>query len=712
MTLPRRTLSFLLAAVLLPAALPARAQQDEHGPTPPRLSYLDGQVSFWRPGAEDWAAAHVNTPLAEGDSVYTDAGANVELQVGHHAYVRAGESTQLGLDGLENDLLQFKLTGGHVALDLRESPGRRVEVDTPAAAVIIDHPGYYRVIVGEAGTKLDVRNGGGAIVTPEGGQQATVGDGTEAVIEGNGVQTQAAPQPDAWDQWNFERDQRHPQQAQQYVPDNVYGTDELQQYGTWRAEPQYGNVWYPTAVAAGWTPYSAGRWIWDPFYGWSWVDDAPWGWAPFHYGRWVFGGGGWGWAPGPIVSAAVYAPALVAFFGPVAVSVGVPFVSWVPLAWGEPCFPWWGGYVGHPWWGGWGGPHVNITNVTNINVYRNTRVNNGIVSVQREGFGRGRIERARLDEGTLRNMRPVRGAPNVRPQPASLIAGEGRGHRPPEQLQNRQVVATRQPRDNAERLRQVGLTAPAARPEVKRIVSAPARVQSRPAAPGAPGRSFENASRGAAPPPHPGTPGGQSQWVGKHPERPQPPPPPHHEHVQQNLGGSGAPAGSRGTGGYRAAREPGYEPHAAPPPRGGNELGRRAEPPPVPQPRQQYREPMSRKAMPPEAMPQREMPRQAAPAPRAAPPPHPVPRAVPPEPAGGPQGRPAPEPHARRVAPAPAHTASRARSTPRETWQSRASHRNRSAARPRDERSSYHRPAASERFAAHRAPARRHRTHS
>jgi len=68
-------------------------------------------------------------------------------------------------------------------------------------------------------------------------------------------------------------------------------------------------------LPADWAPYTTGRWIWDPRFGWSWVDVAPWGWAPYHYGRWVHLGAVWAWAPGPVVVRPVYAPALVAFFG-------------------------------------------------------------------------------------------------------------------------------------------------------------------------------------------------------------------------------------------------------------------------------------------------------------------------------------------------------------------------------------------------------------
>jgi hypothetical protein len=94
--------------------------------TPPRLSFVDGKASFWRPGAEDWAPSRVNTPLAAGDALYTGERANLEVQVGPRAFVRAAEKTQLGLVNIDPDFLQVKVTSGHASLD----SGRR---DLPAA---------------------------------------------------------------------------------------------------------------------------------------------------------------------------------------------------------------------------------------------------------------------------------------------------------------------------------------------------------------------------------------------------------------------------------------------------------------------------------------------------------------------------------------------------------------------------------------------------
>ena len=75
----------------------AEAMKARSARTPPRLSYADGEVSYFRPGAQDWAPAEVNTALAPGDELYTGNRGNLELQVGGRAFVRAWGDSQLGL---------------------------------------------------------------------------------------------------------------------------------------------------------------------------------------------------------------------------------------------------------------------------------------------------------------------------------------------------------------------------------------------------------------------------------------------------------------------------------------------------------------------------------------------------------------------------------------------------------------------------------------
>ncbi len=121
---------------------------------------------------------------------------------------------------------------------------------------------------------------------------------------------------------------------QTYVNPDTVGAADLEEYGSWDSQPDYGNVWFPT-VAVGWQPYCYGRWTWVAPWGWTWVESEPWGFAPFHYGRWAVLGGRWGWIPGPPVVHPVYAPALVVFVHP-----GNGVSAWFPLGPKEPYAPW------------------------------------------------------------------------------------------------------------------------------------------------------------------------------------------------------------------------------------------------------------------------------------------------------------------------------------------------------------------------------------
>jgi Family of unknown function (DUF6600) len=462
----------VLAGVSPAAQVPGTPdlQQTARDQTPPRLSFVDGQVSFWRPGAQDWTQARLNTPLAPGDALYTGSPGNLELQIGARAFVRAWANTQIGLENQEADFFQFKVATGHAAFDLRRlEPGRTVKVDTPSAAFTIDSSGYYRIDVSNERTSFIARGGGQAFVTPAGGGSLAVASSEEVVIESTAsarVTAYAAPQLDAWDKWNYARtDQLMDAVSARYVPPEIYGAGDLDSYGTWRSVPAYGPVWVPAAVPPAWVPYGTGSWILDPFYGWTWVGAEPWGWAPYHYGRWVFVNGFWGWAPGPVVARPVYAPALVAFFGEPGVAAGMavsgaPVVGWVALGWGEPLVPWWGpqGFIHRPWWGGWGGPRVvnnvvikktTVVQVQNINVYRNANIHNALVAVDKNHFGRGPVSPARITGVNAKDFRPALSAPRLDAAPAVFKPIASRDIRPPERNLKRPIVATRPPQTAA-----------------------------------------------------------------------------------------------------------------------------------------------------------------------------------------------------------------------------------------------------------------------
>lgn len=515
----RQPIVGLVAMLVMACSLPAGAQQDEPGyePTPPALSLVEGSVSFWRPGAEDWAPARLNTPLAPGDAIYTDARSNLEIQIGARAFVRADERTQLSLANQGEHFLQFRVTSGRVSFDLRTLPaGYTIELDTPNSVFTMDRAGYYRVEVDEEATHLVIRRGGRASVTLASGEVRSILSSEEIVVSGADasiVETYVAPDLDSWDRWNYARTEHDAEaMSNRYLPSGVYGAESLDNYGSWRVLPTYGSVWVPDGISPDWAPYSTGSWIWDLRFGWTWVDEAPWGWAPYHYGRWIFVDGFWAWAPGPVVVRPVYAPALVAFFRfghavSAGVSIGAPGVCWVALGWGEPLIPWWGrqGFVGKPWWGGWGGPrivnNVVISRTTVINVnkisFHNMKVRNALVAVPSGRFGRGGVHGARIS-GTPAGLAPIRGVHPVKPVPASLVAGGGVAVRPPRAVFSRSVVEIRPSRGARQSLG----AKPAITPPEPRVISSPKRQPPQAVLPRPPfGQEIGSERQRPAPPP-------------------------------------------------------------------------------------------------------------------------------------------------------------------------------------------------------------------
>jgi hypothetical protein len=454
------TCVLVLAAL---CATPALAEEeDPDAISPLRLSYVEGDVGFWRNGAEDWTDARLNTPLAAGDALYVDGDGTLELQLGSRAFIRASDDTELSVVNQTMDFLQVKVTSGRVSFDLRSLPtGYSIELNTPNAVFTIERPGYYRVEVDDD-VRFITRRGGQATMVPAGGSPMSIYPSEEIVVDGTELahaETYVAPELDGWDRWNYERTEDIIDTAsQRYLSSDIAGAEDLDRYGRWRVVPDYGTVWVPE-VAHGWAPYSTGRWVWDPYYQWTWIDDSPWGWAPFHYGRWVYVGNYWAWAPGPVVHRAVYSPALVAFYGVgsgVSISVGAS-VGWVALSWGEPLVPWWGHsrFVGRPYWGGWGGPRVvnnvvikntRTVNVTNIQ-YVNTRVGNALVAVPRERFGKGYVQTMAAPVQTQKKTL-VRGALPIKPEPESVTIGSPGKVRVPARALDRPVVATRPPREH------------------------------------------------------------------------------------------------------------------------------------------------------------------------------------------------------------------------------------------------------------------------
>jgi hypothetical protein len=385
----------VLLAILPMVALTAQSPDD-----PParvgRVSLLGGAVSLRPGGADDWTEATINYPLSAGDELWTDADGKTEIALGGAA-IRLAPYTGFAFLALDDQTTQVRLSEGSLQVRLRDLADDEVfEIDTPNGAVTLLRAGAYRIDVESSGdeTRVTVRDGAaelaaaGSAISVEEGETVTVFG-----VERPRYDMSNASRPDEWERWCADRDRRRDlSRSAQYVSRDIPGYEDLDDYGEWRQTAEYGPVWAPRRVVAGWAPYRDGRWVWVDPWGWTWVDDAPWGFAPFHYGRWVYWGGGWAWVPGHVVVRPVYAPALVVFLGganwSVSVATGGYGVGWFPLGPGELYVP---AYRASQWYV----RSVNITNVnvTNINLadmtnvrYRNREAPGGVTVVTRETF--------------------------------------------------------------------------------------------------------------------------------------------------------------------------------------------------------------------------------------------------------------------------------------------------------------------------------------
>jgi hypothetical protein len=336
-------LSFLLcfAGLLSLAARQARADEDKDPPTRvARISYIDGTVSLQPGGQGDWGSATKNRPVTIGDKIWVDKDSRAELQAGQAA-IHLGSMTALSFLNLDENVTQMRLAEGSLNFRVRElRAGDLFEVDAPNMAFTVKQAGAFRIDVSENGDSARVTLIRGEGEVTSGGKTYEVKAGERAEFKGTDhieYVIEPAPGPDGLDRWAESRDLKEDNSVSgNYVSRDTPGYSDLDDYGSWRDEPEYGHVWYPAVVAPDWAPYSYGSWNWVGPWGWTWVDYSPWGFAPYHYGRWAFIGSRWGWCPGPIFGPPIYGPAFVGFFGG-----GFGFgVGWFPLGFGEPFFPW------------------------------------------------------------------------------------------------------------------------------------------------------------------------------------------------------------------------------------------------------------------------------------------------------------------------------------------------------------------------------------
>ncbi|HTW51720.1 MAG TPA: DUF6600 domain-containing protein [Stellaceae bacterium] len=295
------------------------------------MAVIAGPAQYRATGGE-WSAALINEPVANGTGLRTAADSETELR-GPGVRVALGPSSELQVLRYDASALQIALTNGRIGIHLGPADAAKtveidlpktVEIDLPQGGVWLSAPGDYDISAGGALAQAAVQVFAG---------DAKFGGGLDATHI-------AAPGRDGFSDWWRSQDDNADLSAP--VKPVLAGAAALAADGRWEVDPKLGNIWFPSDVAADWTPYRDGLWRYLPPWGWTWIDNAAWGFAPSHYGRWVQIDGKWAWVPGDRVAAADYSPAVVAFLGTAGYGLSrpgdigtTPAVAWFPLGPGE-----------------------------------------------------------------------------------------------------------------------------------------------------------------------------------------------------------------------------------------------------------------------------------------------------------------------------------------------------------------------------------------
>ena len=270
-----------------------------------RVSLVDGDVTYQRSDVDRWVDLSVNTPLLEGDRIWSGRDGRVEVEFEDGSTVRLAENTAVELsrlgDSSDSGSVQIRLIRGIGSFMVNSNAGPFLVETTMLTAVAqqaanfridADTDGSSRLVVFEG--KTEVQCQAADLFLTSGETFRLLSTDPDRYYLGTDYQR------DEWDQWNSMRNDYLARMSRQQGSEEElpWNEGDLNAYGTWSDVPTYGRVWKPNCDPE-WAPFRTGRWSWYDSFGWTWISYEPWGWLPYHYGRWAFADGvGWCWVPG------------------------------------------------------------------------------------------------------------------------------------------------------------------------------------------------------------------------------------------------------------------------------------------------------------------------------------------------------------------------------------------------------------------------------
>lgn len=272
-----------------------------------RISYVAGEVrldSGW-----GYESVTMNLPVTEHNWLQTRSNGWAEIQMEDGSLIRMAPDTTITFTQLgrtsSGTFTTVDLDQGEAEFKILKRADSDFQVTVNNKTVALEHSGFFRVTsTNDDPMEVAVWKGSLSVHDTDSGDLVAVGKDETFVINPADVAEYAlnkGTEADDLDDWSKQRDEalttynaaNHNTQSPYQ-----YGASDLDQYGQYTQDPQYGNVWQPYGVSMDWDPFSNGYYA-NSGIGTTWVSSYPWGWMPYRYGRWIFiNGRGWCWAPG------------------------------------------------------------------------------------------------------------------------------------------------------------------------------------------------------------------------------------------------------------------------------------------------------------------------------------------------------------------------------------------------------------------------------
>ena len=271
-----------------------------------RLSQVRGKVDIDRHIGRGYEEAFANIPITGGTRLHTDVGL-AEVEFEDNSTVRLTPDTEVEFTMLKrtatgSTINTVNVLHGMIYANEANTKGNTFTITAGKALVAMTPSSHIRLTMDGLKSNMVVLDGSVQFTDPF-AFTSTISHKKSLDFDASGsIQPEFAKvEESAFDEWDRNGNDYQKLYASQRMSggNGLYGSSDLNYYGSFTNLPGCGSLWQPYFVSAAWSPYDNGMWAYYPNVGYSWVSPYPWGWLPFHSGNWVnCGGAGWGWQPG------------------------------------------------------------------------------------------------------------------------------------------------------------------------------------------------------------------------------------------------------------------------------------------------------------------------------------------------------------------------------------------------------------------------------